>query len=218
MTPMNEQFANVLRNMFPMTGDTAGMGQGMFPFNEQLTSVARASLETQIAVATTVSTAALDSARKVMDLNLNAARASLEDCAEVTRQFLGARDPQEFASIATSQAQPAVAKAIAYSRHLAGIATDTQVELTQASEQRIADIGRRMLSVMDDAMKNAPAGSENLMAMMRSAMGNANASYTQFSKTTRQAAQAVDANLTNATNQFMQAAEQGSGGNGRAKK
>ena len=60
---------------------------------------------------------------------------------------------------------------------------------------------------MEEVTKNAPAGSENAVAILKSAIGNANAGYEQFSKTSKQAVEAIEANLTSAVNQFTQAAE-----------
>ena len=42
---------------------------------------------------------------------------------------------------------------------------------------------------------------------VESAIGNANAGYEQFSKTSKQAVEAIEANLASAVNQFTQAAE-----------
>ena len=47
--------------------------------------------------------------------------------------------------------------------------------------------------------KNAPAGSENAVAILKSAIGNASAGYEQFSKTSKQAVEAIEANLSSAT-------------------
>ena len=178
----------------------------MFPMNEQLTNAAKTNLEAQLSILTALTTKAFESVEKVVDLNLNAAKASLEDSAVTARQLLAAKDPQEFLSLTAAQAQPTAAKAIAYSRHLAGIATAAQAELTRAAEEQIAETGRKVSALVDDVSKNAPAGSENVIAIMKSAIGNASAGYEQFSKTTKQAVEVVEANLTTAVNQFSNTA------------
>ncbi|HYD60744.1 MAG TPA: TIGR01841 family phasin [Noviherbaspirillum sp.] len=179
----------------------------MFTIPEQFSNVAKANLEAQLSLFTNLTSKAFESVEKVVDLNLNIAKASLEDSTITARQLLTAKDPQEFFSLSAAQAQPTAAKAIAYGRHLAGIATSAQAEFTRAAEEQIAETGRKMSALVDDVSKNAPAGSENVIAIVKSAIGNANAGYEQLSKTTKQAVEVMEANMNSAVNQFAQAAE-----------
>lgn len=182
----------------------------MFPMNEQISTATRANLETQLSILAALSATAFESFERVVDLNLNAARTSLEDSSATARQMLTARDMQEFLSLTAAQAQPAAAKALAYSRHLANIAANAQNEFNKAAEQQIAEAGRKMSALVDDVSRNAPAGSENMIAIVKSAIGNANRGYEQFSKTTKQAVEAVEANMNSAIGHLSQATEQGS--------
>lgn len=179
----------------------------MFPINEQFKVVAKANLEAQLSILMALTTKTVESVEKLMDLNINTAKTSLEDSTAAAKQLLAAKDPQEFFSLTTAQAQPTAAKAIAYSRHLAGIATNTQAELTRATEEQIAETRRKVSELVEDASKNAPGGSENVIAIFKSALGNANAGYEQFTKTTKQAVEVMEANLNTAVNQFSQVAE-----------
>ncbi|HJV79324.1 TIGR01841 family phasin [Noviherbaspirillum sp.] len=179
----------------------------MFNIPEQFSSVAKANLEAQLSLITSLTTKAFESMEKVVDLNLNVAKASLEDSSIAAKQLLSAKDPQEFFSLSAAQAQPTAAKAIAYGRHLAGIATSAQAELTRATEEQIAEAGRKVSALVEDASKNAPAGSENVIAIVKSAIGNANAGYEQFTRSTKQAVEVMEANMNSAVSQFTQAAE-----------
>jgi phasin family protein len=183
----------------------------MFNIPEQFSTVAKTNLEAQLALFTNLTTKAFESMEKVVDLNLNVAKASLEDTSIAAKQLLTAKDPQEFFSLSAAQAQPAAAKAIAYGRHLAGIATSAQAELTRTAEEQIAEAGRKVSALVDDVSKNAPAGSENVIAIVKSAIGNANAGYEQFSKSTKQAVEVMEANMNTAVSQFSQAAEKTAG-------
>jgi phasin family protein len=208
MSTLNEQFANAFKNTFPVNAEFANAAKNMFPNNEQFANAAKTTFATQLSVLTALTTNAFESMEKVMDLNLNAAKASMEESAATARQLLFAKDPQEFLSLTVAQAQPTAAKAIAYSRHLAGIAAAAKADFTRAAEEQIAETGRKVSAMVDEVAKNAPAGSENAIAMMKSAIGNANVGYAQFTKSTKQAAEVVEANLNIAVNQFSQAAEQ----------
>lgn len=183
----------------------------MFTIPEQFSNVAKANLEAQLSLFTNLTNKAFESVEKMVDLNLNIAKASLEDSSIAARQLLSAKDPQEFFSLSAAQAQPTAAKAIAYGRHLAGIATSAQAEFTRTAEEQIAETGRKISELVDDVSKNAPAGSENVIAIVKSAIGNANAGYEQLSKTTKQAVEAMEANMNSAVNQFTQAADKTAG-------
>jgi len=143
---------------------------------------------------------------KFVDLNLTAAKASLEESSIATKQLLSAKDPQEFFSLASAQAQPTAEKTIAYGRHLANIAQSTSAEFSKAAETQIAETNRKVISLVEEVSKNAPAGSENAVALFKSAIGNANAGYEQFSKTAKQAAESIESNVAQAVNQFSAAA------------
>ena len=183
----------------------------MFAFPEQFSNIAKTNIETHLAVSSALTTKAVEALEQVVDLNINTGKAMIEDIAASTRQILSAKDAQELSSLLAAQAQPAAARAIAYSRHLAGIATSTQAEFTRTAEEQFAETGRKLSALVEDVTKNAPAGSENVVAMVKTAIGNANASYEQFSKTTKHAAEVLEANINSAVNQFSQAAEKTAG-------
>ena len=179
----------------------------MFSIPEQFSNATKANFEAQFAIFSALTTKAFEGVEKLVDLNLTAAKATLEESSIATKQLLSAKDPQEFFSLSAAQAQPSAEKAIAYGRHLAAITSGTQAEFSKAAESQIAETNRKVLSLVEEVTKNAPAGSENAVAMLKSAIGNANAGYEQFSKTSKQAVEAIEANLTSAVNQFTQAAE-----------
>jgi len=183
----------------------------MFTLPEQFSGITRAGLESQLAVFAALAGKTFDSVEKVADLNLNVAKASLEDGATVARQLLEARDAQEAINLATAQAQPAAAKALAYGRQVAGIASGMQAEFARAAEEQLLEASRKMSELVDDVSKNAPAGSENVIAIFKTALGNANAGYEQFRKSSRQAAEAMEANMNSVVGQFAQASEKAAG-------
>ncbi|MGN6389424.1 MAG: TIGR01841 family phasin [Burkholderiaceae bacterium] len=178
----------------------------MATMSEQWTAATRMSLESQVALMTNLSAKAFEGVQKLIDLNVTAARSTLDESTATMRQLMSAKDPQEFLSMSSAQAQPTIEKALSYGRHLASIASSTQAELARTTEEQITTANRRFVDLMEQATQNAPAGSENVLAMVRSAIGNANAGYEQFSRTSRQAADAMQANVANAMNQFSQPA------------
>ena len=179
----------------------------MFAIPEQFSNATKANVESQFAIFSSLTSKAFESIEKLVELNLTAAKASLEETALTTRQLLAAKDPQEFFSLTAAQAQPSAEKAVSYGRQVASIAASTQAEFTKAAEAQIAETNRKVISLVDEVSKNAPAGSENVVAVLKATIGNANAGYEQFTKSTKQAADAIETNLTAAVTQFSQAAQ-----------
>ncbi|RXZ36176.1 phasin family protein [Oxalobacteraceae bacterium CAVE-383] len=179
----------------------------MFSYQDQFSAATKAHFDAQLELINTLTAKAFEGVEKVIDLNISATKASLEEYAATSKQFTGVKDAQEFTTLAASQAQPNADKAVAYSRHLAGILSSTQSEFTKAAEAQIAETSRKVSTLIDEVSKNAPPGSENAIAMLKSVVGNANAGYEQLAKSTKQAVETLETNLNTAAKQFTQAAE-----------
>ena len=179
----------------------------MFAIPEQLSNATKTNIEAQLAFATELTNKTFESVEKLVDLNINAFKSSLEETSAAVKQLLAAKDAQEFFTLSASQAQPNAEKLLSYSRHLSSIASAAQAEFAKAAETQIAENSRKVVALVDEVSKNAPAGSESAIAFIKSAIGNASAGYEQLSKSTKQAVDAIETNLTTATNQLVQAAE-----------
>ena len=179
----------------------------MFAIPEQFSNATKASLESQFAIFSSLTAKAFEGMEKLVELNITAAKASLEESSAATRQLLSAKDPQEFFSLTAAQVQPTAEKAMSYSKQVAAIAAGTQAEFTKAAETQIAETNRKVISLVDEVSKNAPAGSENVVAAFKASIGNANAGYEQLTKTTKQAVQTIETNMSAAVNQFAAAAQ-----------
>ena len=177
----------------------------MFAIPEQFSNATKANFESQFAIFSSLTAKAFEGMEKLVELNLTAAKSSLEESSITTRQLLAAKDPQEFFSLTAAQAQPSAEKAMSYSRQVAAIAAGTQAEFTKAAEAQIAETNRKVITLVDEVTKNAPAGSENVVAAIKASIGNANAGYEQLTKTTKQAVEAMETNVNAAVTQFAQA-------------
>lgn len=182
----------------------------MFTNNDQFTSAAKASVESQLAAATDLTNKALASVAQLVELNISTAKATFEQSTAAAQQLIAARDPQQFFSLA-SQNGLATDFFLNYTRNLSSIASAAQAEFAKAAEAQIAETTRKVSTLVDEASKNAPAGSENAVAMLKTAMNNANAGYEQFSRSAKQASATLEENMGAATRQFTQAAEKVTG-------
>lgn len=172
---------------------------------EQFSAAARNQLESQLSLTSALTDKMIDSMEKMMGLNLQAAKATMEASVASAHKLLSAKDPQEFFSLSATQAQPQAEVVMTYGRHLASIASDTQAELSKATEKQMHEHSRKMASMFDEVSKFAPAGSENAVAMMRTAIDNANTGYAQLTKTTKMAVEAMETNLNTAASQMTHA-------------
>jgi phasin family protein len=154
---------------------------------EQFSEATKANLDAQLAILTTFTSKALESVEKVVELNLAIAKNSFAETNATAKKLISAKDPQEFFSLTAAQTQPNAEKASEYARHLASIISSAQAELSKATEEHVADTNRKIVSIVEELSKNAPAGSEQAIALIKSAIGNATASYEQLNKSAKQA-------------------------------
>ena len=95
--------------------------------------------------------------------------AKVGEVADTTRAALSIKDAQELVALQQGLLQPAAEKAAAYGRHVYDIAAATNAEVTKAAESQLADAQKQYMALVDTAVKNAPAGSENAVALVKSA-------------------------------------------------
>ncbi|HJV79524.1 phasin family protein [Noviherbaspirillum sp.] len=177
---------------------------------EQLASATRANFEAQLGLINALTSKAFEGVEKIIELNLNATRASLEEVSEAVKQSSAAKNAQDLFSGAAAQAQPNAKKAIDYSRQLAEISANMQAEFARAAEAQVVQVAettRTLKNLVDEASKNTPPGSESTVAMMKTAIDNANSGYEQLAKNARLAVDTLRDSMSTATSQIIQAAE-----------
>src|SRR5882757_4503994 len=81
---------------------------------------------------------AFEGVEKLVELNLQLAKASLGEVADTAKAAMSIKDPQELLALQASLMQPAAEKAAAYSRHLYDIVAGTNAEVTKVAEVTIA--------------------------------------------------------------------------------
>ncbi|WP_418321199.1 phasin family protein [Piscinibacter sakaiensis] len=170
---------------------------------EQLVAVQKANVETLFGL----TSKAFEGVEKLVELNLQVAKAALGEAAETTKAALSVKDAQELIALQSGLLQPAAEKAAAYSRHVYDIAAATNAEVTKVVEETAADSQKQFMAVVDSAVKNAPAGSENAVALVKSAVAAANNAYETVQKASKQAAEVAEANFQNITSTAVKASQ-----------
>jgi phasin family protein len=162
---------------------------------EQFAAANKAAVDSLLSVANT----ALASAERIAALNLNTARSNLEDAVSGAKTVMSAKGPQEALAAQQSLAQPAVDKAVAYSKSMVEITTQTQQELAKMVEAQFADFQKSMAGMVEMAAKSAPAGSESAVAAIQNAIAAANSAFGNMNAVAKQFAETAQANMANMT-------------------
>ena len=171
---------------------------------EQILSAQKGNVETLF----TLTNKAFEGVEKLIELNLQVAKTTLAETAENAKAALSVKDAQELLALQAGLLQPAAEKAAAYSRHLYDIAASINAELTRVLEEQSSEAQRKFMTAVDDAAKNAPAGTENAVSLVKSAVAAANNAYESVHKAARQAADVAEQNFQTITNTAVKATQQ----------
>ena len=168
---------------------------------EQIAAAHKVNIETMFGL----TQKAFEGVEKLVELNLQATKAAMAETANSAQAMMSVKDAQELLALQAGLMQPLADKTMAYSRHLYDIASSTSAEFSKAAEKQASDTQKKFMAVVDDAAKNAPAGSETAVGMMKSAVSAANTAMESVQKAVKQATDMAEANINNATAQATKA-------------
>jgi phasin family protein len=158
---------------------------------EQVMASHKASIETLIGL----TSKAFEGVEKIVALNLTASKAALAEAGDNAKAVLSAKDAQELLTLQSALMQPLAEKTAAYNRHLYDIATGSATEFTRAFEEQAGENQKKFMGLVDTAAKNAPAGSETAVAVMKSAVAAANNALESVQKAVKQATDVAEINF-----------------------
>jgi phasin family protein len=170
---------------------------------EQVVAANKANVETLFGL----TNKAFEGVEKLVELNLQVARTALGEFAEGAKAAMSIKDAQELLALQAGMLQPSAEKAVAYGRHVYEIAAATNAEVSRVAEAQMADMQRKFIASVDSAIKNAPAGTENAVSLVKSAIAAANNAYESAHKAAKQAADIADANFQAVTNTAVKATQ-----------
>ncbi len=138
---------------------------------------------------------AFQGVEKLVELNMTASKAALNEAAAQTSTMLSVRDAQELLALQANMFQPLAEKTASYSRHLYDITSGTAAEFSKAAEAQAAEAQKAFMGLVDNAAKNAPAGSETAVAVMKSTVAAASNALESVQKAVKQATDMVESNI-----------------------
>ncbi len=168
----------------------------------QIAEFQKSQLDTLFALSHTM----FDATEKLVDLNLAATKALLEESAERTQVLLGVKDVQELLSVGSGLAQPALDKLVSYNRNVYGIASGASADISKIFETQISQGNKQVAEIIELASKNTPTGAEPAVSMFKSALAAANTAYDTVTKATKQAVDMAESNFNAATAATVKAA------------
>ncbi len=160
---------------------------------DQIVAAQKANVETLFGL----TNKAFAGVEKLMELNIHASKAALSEASDNAKAALSVKDAQELLALQAGLFQPLAEKTASYSRHLYDIASSTGAEFGAAIEAQAAEGQKKFMSLIDSASKNAPAGSESAVAMMKSAVSAANNAFDSVQKAVKQASDMAEQNFNN---------------------
>lgn len=163
----------------------------LYPTPESLSAAQKENLDAMMKL----SHKAFEGVEKMVDLQLNAARTSLQETAEKFKALMSVKDAQEIVSLNKDMAAPNTEQALDYSRKIYDIATQTSSEVQRLVDAQISEANKKLIDALDEFAKTAPAGSEAVIAMMKSSLTAANSAYETANKAARQVVDMAERNM-----------------------
>jgi phasin family protein len=140
----------------------------------------------------------LEGWQKLAQLNLQTARASLEQSSEQINALLAARDTQALANLVTSLARPPQDQFSAYAKAVYAIYRDANQDFASMLDKQVAASNRQLAESVESLARTAPAGTEGVVSLIRQSMAAAQTAYDQVNQAGRKLAEMADSNLGSA--------------------
>jgi phasin family protein len=144
-------------------------------------------------------------AEQLLKLNLDAARATLEQNSKATREILSTSDAEQLMALRGRLAETNMQQAAAYANSVYELVSDTQAALAKMFEDGVASFSKDVSESADKLGRNAPGG-EMQAAALKSTLAATSAMMESLNKATRQFAALSEAAMKAAAEQMVRGA------------
>ncbi len=169
---------------------------------DQITATNQANVE----ALKNLTTKAFAGFEKFVELNMAASKALMSESFAHTQAVLGAKDAKQIMEVQAGAVQPMAEKSASYGRHMTAIATETSAEFTKAMEGKVAEAQAAFAQAMDTLSKNAPAGTESAVAVLKNALTTSQTAIDSAQTSAKKAMEMAETTFTAATEQAISAA------------
>jgi phasin family protein len=164
---------------------------------EQFTATQQANMN----AAAGLSQSAFASFERLVELNMAAGKAAVGESFANMQALMAAKSPQDLMAVQAALVQPAFEKSVSYGRHIADIANSTGAQFSQAVESKMAESEQAVKSLVENSLKNAPAGSDAAVAVIKTAFEASQTAAETLKKVAKQAAHSAETSMKAATAQ-----------------
>jgi phasin family protein len=167
----------------------------MIQVPEQVAAVSKAQVEGAVKFATF----GLEATEKFVAFQMKHAKSAFGDAVVNAKSLAEMKEPAALPDVKATVVEPAVEKMTAYAKGLYELSASTQAQFAKLVEEQMNSVNKQMLSMLDSAAKNGPAGTDIAVSAIKSALAAANTAYDNMSKVTKQATEMAEANLASVT-------------------
>ena len=163
--------------------------------NTELATANQANFEALMAL----SAKAFEGVEQLTALNLQVAKGGLDQLKETGVAVLSARDAQTVLALQAGLLQPAADQAAAYGKQVYRIVADIKADFEKVGAEQTAAAQATFGALIEAAGKNAPAGSGDGIALIKSTIAAANSAFEGLRQAGIQAVETAEANVASAT-------------------
>ena len=163
----------------------------MYAMNEYFADFNKANVDQ----ATKIANVAFIGIEQLVNLNVWAAKNALEANTKNFKALSEITDVQDLVSFRTKVTETGVENALSYSRDAYEVISGTQAEVSKVLESGMSTLNKNLASVVDKAVKSAPAGSDVAVTALKSTMAATTAAFDSMTKATRQVIDFTDASV-----------------------
>ncbi|VVN27249.1 hypothetical protein PS862_01453 [Pseudomonas fluorescens] len=141
------------------------------------------------------------SVEQLSQLQFKALRESAEEQFEGVRKLLAVRDPQGFAELQASFTQPnkQTERLTEFNRQVQALIVGTQSDIAKLATSQVEAGTQLVQEFVETISKNAPAGSEPVVAAFKSGLANAGTAFENAQKAAKQASDVAQNTFAEAT-------------------
>ena len=164
-----------------------------------------ATQKTNVQALAGLSEKAFSSFEKLVELNLAASRAQMGESIAHLQALGEIKDAQALLAFQSGLLKPMSEKAASYSRHLFDILSGSRADFSKVVESTSAQSQKSVTALLENSLKNAPAGSEAAVAVIKSAIDASSNAVESAQKSAKQALEAVESNMNSLTSASQKA-------------
>ncbi|MGZ3184095.1 MAG: phasin family protein [Telluria sp.] len=173
----------------------------MFKSPEQFAAATKTLFELQMNTFNTLAVKAIKGVEQVVNLNMDAARSSMESTLAASKDIGQAADAQSALKAAAAHVQPGMSNAVTYGQDLKSAIDDIHREFTTAAEAHMAEAKNALSALIYDVTENVKPGQADAVQIVKAAIDNAFRGYEQVTRATEQAVKQVEDQVAKATQQ-----------------